>query len=807
MVSPTCAECPLHGSQIAGPPVPGEGSWDRGILLLGMCPGADETRTGRPFCGPAGEILDGCLHEARIPRSSIRIENVLRCRPTTRTRVTRGRNKGKLTLKNRDPVAAEIQACSPRLIALIQHYRPRVIVPLGAVATRFIEDKPIPRISDRRGWAREIDRFGYTCVVLPTFHPAAVLHSGDTRQSAIISEDLAAAVEIAKSTGSIHDGKDWTARRIGTPEEFSDFVDTLIKAKRPFGLDVEHSPGKYEFNVYTIGICPLGGQRVYMPLYSTGQSGPKPLWPEEQRASILASFKRLMSSGLGVATHGGSTESHAVLALTGIELKDGWFDTHGAHHLCVDEDWGTQGLGHLHLQYPDLAGYKHMPNDYLGKEKLTGEDFGLVDTDVLGCYCAMDADTTMRLADQYAKLLRKDPPLGRIFWNVSIPALRMFSSIERTGVLLDLDICESVRDKWQAKLDEVLGRIQAVTSTKFNPGSFQQVAHLLYEQKGMPVLAYTKTGGNPSTDADVLERLYAETGDECLKDLIAYRSTKTVISTFLAKFPTIVDANNRLHCRYNVFGPSTGRPSSKDPNLQNIPHVPEIRRMFIAGPGRKLVTADYSQIELRILAAASQDQEMLKIFRTSDLDLHSETADILGISRPDAKTFNFALVYGAVAGTLAQRIGKPVSVAERMLEQWFARFHGVYEFIERTKIEARTQGYVRTMYGRYRRLPWINCGNVAKEREAERQAVNTKVQGPAATYGMRNQALLYDWVVANGLVARPVLQVHDEIVYETPDDEVEVLLAKMNEILVQPFAPLDVPILIDIIVSDSWEKP
>ncbi|MNX90611.1 DNA polymerase I [compost metagenome] len=351
---------------------------------------------------------------------------------------------------------------------------------------------------------------------------------------------------------------------------------------------------------------------------------------------------------------------------------------------------------------------------------------------------------------------------------------------------------------------------------EFNLGSPKQLGAILYEKLGLPVLAKTATG-QPSTAENVLADL-AEQDYELPKVIMQYRSLSKLKSTYTDRLPEQINPRTgRIHTSYHQAVAATGRLSSSDPNLQNIPirtaEGRRIRQAFVAPAGYKLLAADYSQIELRIMAHLAQDEGLLDAFRHGR-DVHKATAaEVFGVSldevtsdqRRSAKAINFGLIYGMSAFGLAKQLGVERKQAQAYIDRYFARYPGVLAYMERTREQAAAQGYVETLFGRRLYLPEIHAKNGAMRKAAERTAINAPMQGTAADIIKRAMVAVDAWLPASGLDARMILQVHDELVLEVREDQVEALKAGLLP-LMSGAAALDVPLLVEAGVGSNWDE-
>jgi DNA polymerase-1 len=499
-----------------------------------------------------------------------------------------------------------------------------------------------------------------------------------------------------------------------------------------------------------------------------------------------------------------------VLANHGIRLEGIAHDTllesyvlepHKAHDM---DSLAQRHLGHKTLSYGEVAGKgaKHIGFDQVSIELATR-------------YAAEDADVTYRLHEAMYPQLARDAKLKRVYEEIEMPVLEVLWAMERAGVLLDCDKLAAQSRELAHKLMELEAQAYALAGQPFNLNSPRQIQEILFGRLGLPVKKKTP-GGAPSTDEDVLQELALDY--PLPKLLLEYRMLAKLKSTYTDKLPRMVDpATGRIHTSYNQAVAVTGRLASADPNLQNIPvrtlEGRRIREAFIAPPGCQLVSADYSQIELRIMAHLSQDPGLLAAFAEGQ-DIHRATAaEVFGVppdevtpeQRRYAKVINFGLIYGMSSYGLAAQLNIERSAAQAWIDRYFARYPGVAAYMERTRELARSQGYVETVFGRRLWLPEINSGSPARRQAAERAAINAPMQGTAADLIKLAMIAVHRWLGEQGFKSRLILQVHDELVLEVPEAELDDVKEALPR-LMAGVARLDVPLETELGVGPNWEQ-
>lgn len=462
-------------------------------------------------------------------------------------------------------------------------------------------------------------------------------------------------------------------------------------------------------------------------------------------------------------------------------------------------------LDHTPVNFQDIAGK--------GAKQLSFDQIAL---EQAGTYAAEEADLTLRLHEVLQDRLAKTPSLAPVLNDIEMPLMPVLARIERQGALVDANLLGNQSVELGNKMTELEREAFAIAGEEFNLGSPKQLGVILYEKLGMPIISKTATG-QPSTAEAVLAEL-AEQEYPLPKVLMQYRSMSKLKSTYTDRLPEQINPRTgRIHTSYHQAVAVTGRLSSSDPNLQNIPirtaEGRRIRQAFVAPQGYKLLAADYSQIELRIMAHLAKDEGLLHAFR-NDLDVHRATAgEVFGVELPDvtndmrrsAKAINFGLIYGMSAFGLAKQIGVDRKQSQAYVDRYFARYPGVLDYMERTRAQAAEQGYVETIFGRRLYLPDINAKNQALRKGAERMAINAPMQGTAADIIKRAMVAVNGWLEDSGLDARVILQVHDELVLEVHEDLVE-QISKDIRVHMSGAAELDVPLLVEVGLGNNWDE-
>ena len=462
-------------------------------------------------------------------------------------------------------------------------------------------------------------------------------------------------------------------------------------------------------------------------------------------------------------------------------------------------------LDHSNIRFEDIAGK--------GAKQLT---FDQIDLAQAAPYAAEDADVTLRLHQHLWAKLSAEPSLAKVLQEIEIPLVPVLARIERQGALVDAKLLGLQSNELGEKLVALERQAFEIAGEEFNLASPKQLGVILYEKLGLPVISKTAKG-QASTAEAVLAEL-AEQDFELPKVLMQYRSLSKLKSTYTDRLPEQINPRTgRIHTSYHQAVTATGRLSSSDPNLQNIPirtaEGRRIRQAFVAPKGYKLLAADYSQIELRIMAHLAQDEGLLDAFRHGR-DVHKATAaEVFGVpleavttdQRRSAKAINFGLIYGMSAFGLAKQIGCDRKQAQAYIDVYFHRYPGVLAYMERTREQASEQGFVETLFGRRLYLPDIHAKNPALRKGAERTAINAPMQGTAADIIKRAMVTVDNWLSESGLDARVILQVHDELVLEVREELVEQVTEQIKPLMGNA-AALDVPLLVEVGVGDNWDE-
>ena len=590
--------------------------------------------------------------------------------------------------------------------------------------------------------------------------------------------------------------------------EFDAWLERL-KAAECFAFDTETtSLDAQKAQLVGVSFAIEAGKAAYVPLGHSYMGVPQQLNME----AVLAALKPLLEDpGKRKICQHGKYDMN-VLMHYGIEMRGMTFDTMLESYVldatATRHDMDSLALKYLGrgtIRFEDIAGK--------GAKQLT---FDQIAVEQAGPYAAEDADVTLRLHQTLMGKLEAEPSLAKVLREIEMPLVPVLARIERQGALVDAKLLGEHSVELGEKLVELERQAFAIAGEEFNLGSPKQLGVILYEKLGLPIISKTAKG-QASTAEAVLAEL-AEQDFELPKVLMQYRSLSKLKSTYTDRLPEQINPRTgRIHTSYHQAVAATGRLSSSDPNLQNIPirtaEGRRIRQAFVAPRGYKLLAADYSQIELRIMAHLARDEGLLDAFR-HDRDGHRATAaEVFGMpldqvsndQRRSAKAINFGLIYGMSAFGLAKQIGVDRKQSQAYIDRYFERYPGVLAYMERTREQAAQQGYVETLFGRRLYLPDINAKNQALRKGAERTAINAPMQGTAADIIKRAMIAVDGWLSESALDAKVILQVHDELVLEVREDLVEQVREQVK-LLMGRAAELEVPLLVEVGVGDNWDE-
>ncbi|HCE3660374.1 TPA: DNA polymerase I [Vibrio parahaemolyticus] len=582
-----------------------------------------------------------------------------------------------------------------------------------------------------------------------------------------------------------------------------------LKAAELFAFDTETDSLDYMVaNLVGLSFAIDEGIAAYVPVAHDYLDAPEQL----DRDWVLEQLKPILEDDAQAKVGQNLKYDASVLARYGIEMKGIKYDTMLASYVYNSvggkhdmDSLALRFLQHSCISFEQIAGK--------GKNQLT---FNQIELEQASPYAAEDADVTLRLHNRLFANIEQDEKLKSVYEEIEMPLVPVLSRIERTGVLIDDMKLSAQSVEIAARLEELEQKAYEIAEQEFNMNSPKQLQAILFEKMGLPVVKKTPSG-TPSTNEEVLQELALDY--PLPKLILEYRGLAKLKSTYTDKLPKMINpSTGRVHTSYHQAVTATGRLSSTDPNLQNIPIRNEegrrIRQAFVAPAGYNILAVDYSQIELRIMAHLSGDQALLDAFRDGK-DIHAATAaEIMGVSidqvsseqRRRAKAVNFGLIYGMSAFGLAKQLGIPRGEAQAYMDKYFERYPGVMQYMEDTRSAAADKGYVETIFGRRLHLPEIKSRNGMRRKAAERAAINAPMQGTAADIIKKAMLLVDQWIQeeGNGRV-KLLMQVHDELVFEVEESSLSEIESKVQK-LMESAAELKVPLVAEAGHGDNWDQ-
>jgi len=662
-------------------------------------------------------------------------------------------------------------------------------------------------------WRDELLRSNPAAAVKPQAKAAADDLFALAPSANVVAESVAATVAPAA---------DEAAAEMPTTEALGDYQCILDQAQFDVWLEKLRNAELIAFDTETTGLdaqqaqlvglsfAVTAGEAAYIPVAHSYMGVPTQL----DRDAVLKALKPILEdpSKAKVGQHAKYDINILANASTPIQVQGVQFDTMLESYV-LDSTATRHDMDSLALKYLDHSTVRFEDIAGKGAKQLT---FDQIDLAQAAPYAAEDADVTLRLHQHLWTKLEAEPSLAKVLHEIEMPLVPVLARIERQGALVDANLLGLQSNELGEKLVALERQAFEIACEEFNLASPKQLGVILYEKLGLPVISKTAKG-QASTAEAVLAEL-AEQDYELPKVLMQYRTLSKLKSTYTDRLPEQINPRTgRIHTSYHQAVAATGRLSSTDPNLQNIPirtaEGRRIRQAFVAPKGYKLLAADYSQIELRIMAHLAKDGSLLDAFRHGR-DVHKATAaevfdvpldEVSTDQRRSAKAINFGLIYGMSAFGLAKQIGCDRKQAQAYIDVYFARYPGVLAYMERTRAQAAEQGFVETLFGRRLYLPDIHAKNQALRKGAERTAINAPMQGTAADIIKRAMVTVDGWLSESGLDARVILQVHDELVLEVREDLVEQVSEQIKPLMGNA-AELDVPLLVEVGVGANWDE-
>lgn len=581
-----------------------------------------------------------------------------------------------------------------------------------------------------------------------------------------------------------------------------------LKTATVFAFDTETTSLNYmEAKIVGVSFAIEAGEAAYVPFAHDYEGMPTQLAKE----FVLAELKPILENPHIKKIGQNIKYDMEVLANHAIALQGVAFDTMLESYV-LDSSSNNHDMDSLALKY---LGWRTISYEEIAGKGAKQIPFQQISIDTAATYAAEDADVTLQLHQKLSPKLAENPGIQHVFSQIEIPLIPVLATMERNGVLIDASKLSKQTHELEKRLIELEEQAFSQAGAPFNLNSPKQLQEILFTKLQLPVLQKTPTGQASTADA-VLQELALDF--PLPKLIIEYRSLSKLITTYTKKLPEQINvATGRIHTSYNQTGAATGRLSSSDPNLQNIPvrtqEGRKIRQAFIASPGHVLISADYSQIELRIMAHISNDPTLLNAFER-ELDIHQATAaEVMGIplekvtseQRRSAKAINFGLIYGMSAFGLAKQLGIGRQEAQDYIERYFARYPLVKAYMENTRSIAHQQGYVETLSGRRLYLPEINSSQMMRQKAAERAAINAPLQGTAADIIKHAMIQIDAWLKQENVPAKMIMQVHDELVFEVEENAAPFIMEKIRHHMMRAFT-LKVPLVVSIGVGSNWDE-
>ena len=589
--------------------------------------------------------------------------------------------------------------------------------------------------------------------------------------------------------------------------QLDELIQSMLSAKA-VAIDTETTSLNYiEAELVGISVSIKPNEAFYIPLKHDYEGVPAQI----DRDTVLEKLKPWLENKDTIKVgHNLKYDSH-IFSNYGLNLQGQVFDTmmlsYVNNSIATRHNLGAVAKRYLNIDpssYEDVAGK--------GAKQISFQQVGIEEATF---YAAEDADISLQLHHVLTPDLKKQTALYDLYTNVEEPLIAVLAAVERNGVLVDSTLLNKQSEEFEITLRAIEEKVYDAAEEEFNLGSPKQLQEILFEKLGLPVLKKTPKG-QASTSENVLRELAMDF--PIVKDILDFRTISKLKTTYTDKLPKMINQRTgRVHTSYHQAVTATGRLSSSNPNLQNIPirtaEGRRIREAFVSPKGSKILAADYSQIELRIMAHISKDEGLLKAFQ-KDLDIHTATAaEIFGIDlgsvtgeqRRSAKAINFGLIYGMSAFGLSKQLKTNRNEAQDYIELYFSRYPGVKQYMDQTKETARDTGYVETVFGRRLYLPDIDASNYQRRQYAERSAINAPMQGTAADLIKKAMIRLHHEIIQQSLGAKIIMQVHDELVLEVIESDL-IEVSKLTQEIMSNVANLELDLKVDVGIGDNWEQ-
>lgn len=769
------------------------GKFDSPIVIIGEAPGKDEEREHEAFVGRAGQKLEATFNAAGIyTRRDAFVTNTVKCRP----------------IENRTPDSKECKTCRENyLVYEITAYPRKLIVALGNIGYYGVVPKGSPSgIMRRSGIFEESEEFG--CYILPCIHPAAVLRNPSNE---VLLRDVAEKVKQFIADGySIPSRRSVIYREVHNLEDFEDLVRDLRESKQ-FVIDLETTGFSFwEDRILCMSFSTSPFSAWCLPMEANGNW----LWPKDDWALVQEGLRQLFEDPkIGKIGHNLKFDLKFLIRHFGWSINGSLNDPMLMHHL-LDENT-AHGLKPLAARFTDLGDYSRGLEDAFKEVKHSRilpeeKHYGKIPMDILKSYASADADATYRLYELFESELKENSQLYKFYRKVITKVMRTLMGMEFVGVRVDTERMEELKTEFEERLEVLQDSINSFAEENINTNSAKQLQFLLYEQLHLPVINKTPKGAPATNEATLLE-LQSETKHEILDLILEYKKAAKLNSTYVVGLLRVLAPDGRLHTSYLQHGTATGRLSSSRPNLQNIPRESMIKSLFVPTEGWYFVRGDYSQHELRMWAHYSGDPKFIKALASQDVHgyigsilLRKSADQISEDERTKVKGVVFGLIYGRGAKSLADEFDMTVAEADAFAKSFFRMFPVSTKWLEDQEGLVKQTGEVTNQFGRVRRLPEVYSTDGGVAAAAVRQARNSPIQSLASDITNLALTRIDSAFRENGLRARLLMQIHDEIVAEAPKDEVRAAFDIMHEQMLAPVLGLTVPLKIDLGVVDRW---
>jgi len=769
-----CDNCTLKGNcQVFG-----EGPQDAKLIIVGEAPGVTEVKEGKPFVGAAGQVLNSVLERVGIKREECYITNAVICHP----------------FSNQTPTLKEIKCCRERLKKSILQRNPKLIIAMGNAAYCSLLNKShVSGVMEKRGLFFQSDEFG--CKILVTIHPAAILRDR-TLYSIFIEDMLRGARYFKADITALQSKREYVA--LETVVEVQTLLKEL-KERQVFAFDIETTGlNPWEDQVLSYAFC-FQEKKAYCIFTDVRDN----TWEKDEWQVLESEIKQVLESSKLII-------QNALFELPFLKVSKGWnlrcyFDTMLAHHLLDENAKGQHGLKKLATRFPDLIDYAHEVDitqlRYLDNVRFVN-------------YTCSDVDATWRLYNMFSKQLEEEG-LTWLFNNITMPLTYVLTNMHVYGIKVDVDLLLQLKTAYESELNELINWVKD-TYGDYNLASPMQLSELLYVKLGLPMIDKT-TAGKPSTNdktlKKLLEQVTSEQEKELLQKVLRFRKVLKLYKTYVVGIAKRVNRKTgRLHTEFLIHGTKTGRLSSINPNLQNTAGEKEIKNLFIAEKGWKLIEADYKQLEFRIFMNYVKDEKAFEDLRRG-FDVHRVVAarvlnksyeQVTDEERTTAKGVVFGLLYGMSTETLAEVYNLPFNKAEEFVRSFWRMYPKAKKWWIDLRESLRKKGFVVNLYGRKRRLPEIFSNNTTVVATALRRGINAPVQGGAVDVANYALIQIYQYLIKNKYQAHPLLQIHDSIILEAPDEEVEEVVKIVRQLMTQNIPGIKVPLEVDINVVERW---